>query len=234
MRRLIALMILILTAMHGPIGARAAAPAQPTVKDVALAFGLAIQRDDGAAALRLLAPELRTRIKADQLPAMLNVQRPPIGVHVVRWAFANGRGDATLSMRYSGNVVAEHLFFKLYAEGWRITAIAPEDPLVLQRGAEATVVDFCDAAVRGDARAMRALLTGKLAAMLRTAAQVLALSHISGPLISYDVRGYYGGPAGADVLVKLRSDTLSVLDRFAVINDRDGWRIASIEPVSSA
>jgi hypothetical protein len=207
----------------------AAVASQPSVKDVALAFGLAIERDDGAAALRLLAPELRSRIKAPQLPAMLKVRRPPLGVHVVRWAYANGRGDATLSLRYAGDVmVAEHLFLRLYAEGWRITAIVPEDPLTLQRGAETAVVAFCDAAVRGDPQAMRAQLTDKYAAKVRTNAQVLALLGINGPLVSYNVLSYYGGPAGADVVVALRSDTQAVRDRFAVINDRDGWRIAAI------
>lgn len=227
MRRLMQVLVLILVVLR--CSPAVAAP-QPTVKDVALAFGLAIEHDDGAAALRLLAPDLRDRIKATQLPSMLNVRKPPLSVHVVRWAYENGRGDATLSLRYAGDtMVAEHLFLRLYGEGWRITAIVPEDPLTLQRSAETAVVAFCDAAVRGDWRTMRAQLTDKYAAKNRTSAQVVALLGIGGTLVSYNVQSYYGGPAGADVVVALRSDTEAVRDRFAVINDRDGWRITAIE-----
>lgn len=228
MRRLVHLIALILIVSLSSAGPVFASPKQPTVKDVALAFGLAIEHDDGATALRLLAPDLRSHITASQLPGMLNVRQPPLGVHVIRWAYDNGRGDATLSLRYADHLVAEHLFMKLYAEGWRITAIVPEDPLVLQRGAETAVVAFCDGAIRGDPRTMRAQLTDKYAAKNRTDAQVRGLLGIPGPLLSYNVLNYFGGAAGADVVVKVRSDTRSVTDRFSVINDRDGWRITSI------
>src|SRR5579871_3088662 len=102
MHRFMQVLVLILVILRC---APAVAASQPTVKDVALAFGLAIQHDDGAAALRLLAPDLRDRIKATQLPTMLNVRQPPRGVHVVRWAYDNGRGDATLSLRYAGDTM---------------------------------------------------------------------------------------------------------------------------------
>jgi hypothetical protein len=228
MRRLIFALSIVLIVRGMPHGALAARHSQlPTVKDVALAFGKALQYNDGAAAVSLLAPGIRSHTTVNQLPAMLGVQQAPLGVQVIRWAFAMGTGDATLGLRYRDRMVAEHLVFQLCAEGWRITAIQPEDQTSLQRGAELAVVVFCDAIVKGDPRAMRKQLTLKLLAH-RSYMQIMALLGLSVPIRSYLVESYQGTATGAEVVVALRSDTTTVRDLFVVINDRDGWRIASI------
>lgn len=229
MHRLVGVIVYLAALFWVPHVAMAAPHAQPSVKDVALAFGTAIQHNDGGAATALLAPELRRHTAANQLPTLLGVSSPPLGVRVIRWAYAGVLGDATLSMRYADHTVAEHLYLHLYQEGWRITNIVPEDPVTLQREAEAAVVAFCDAAIRKDVAAMRALLTKKLAAH-RDDKQVMHLLGLAGPLVKYDVTAYAGGPAGADIFVLLHSDGSSVHDHFVVINDRDGWRIAGVAP----
>lgn len=97
----------------------------------------------------------------------------------------------------------------------------------MQRGAETAVVAFCDAAVRMDLTGMRTQLTARFAAKV-AGARVLKLLGLTGPLVSYSVLTYAGGPAGATMSIRLLSDSEVVRDRFSVINDRDGWRIAAI------
>jgi len=230
MGRLVGVFVLLLLVCAPRVAVAAPAGAMPTVKEVALAFGQAIEQNNGAAALKLLAPDLRARLKPDQLPGLLNVQSPPLGARVVRWAYDNGRGDVTLVLRYADHVVAEHLFFRLFGEGWRITAIVPQDPLALRRGAEEAVTAFCDAAIRGDPATMRAQLTAAFAARAHTASAAFGLLGIHSSLLSYQITSFFGTPAGADIMVRLTTEAGATRDRFAVINDRDGWRIAAIEP----
>jgi hypothetical protein len=215
-----------------PATTRAAAPSKPTVKDVALAFGNALVHNDGGMAISLLAPDLRRHTAPNQLPTILNVSSPPRSVHVVRWEYSGRQGDATLSLIYPGNKqIAEQLLMQLYAEGWRITSIEPQDALSLQRAAETTVVAFCDAAARQDAATMRQQLTTKLADH-RSDKDLMKLLKLPGPLDGYTVQSYMGTPAGATIAMNLQSGNATIRDEFAVINDRDGWRIASIAPVS--
>jgi hypothetical protein len=212
-----------------PLVTRAATPAKPTVKDVALAFGNALVHNDGGMALSLLSPELRSHTAATQLPAMLAVTAPPQSVHVVRWAYNGLTGDATLSLRYAaGKQVAERLYMHLYGEGWRITSIVPEDALTLQRAAETAVVAFCDAALHQNVTAMRQELTDKLAAH-RSDKDIMKLLAVPGPLAGYSVESFGGTPAGAEVVVRLQSSSGTVRDQFEVINDRDGWRISAVQ-----
>lgn len=232
MRRLVLLILLLIIPSILPGSALAAsaipAPSHPSVKDVALSFGQAVQHNDGALAHALLAPELRSKTPVNRIPSLLGVAAPPLGVHVVRWAYDGPLGDATLGLEYPGRIVAEHLYLQLFGEGWRITNIVPEDHLTLQRGAETAVVAFCDATVRRDVAAMRAELTPKLSGKSSNR-QVLTLLSLPGPLLGYDVLGYAGGPAGASVYVRLRTAGTRQRVRFVVINDRDGWRIAGVD-----
>lgn len=228
MRRFCFVLLTSLLFLSAPVLARAAAPAKPSVKDVALAFGNALVRNDGGAALALLAPALRSHTAADHLPSLLDVSSPPRSVHVIRWSYAGLLGDATLSLRYpGGKQVAERLYMQLFSEGWRITSIVPEDALALQRAAETTVVAFCDAAVRRNVAAMRQELTGKLADH-RSDAAIMKLLAVPGALAGYSVESYRGTPAGANVVVQLHTAETTVRDDFEVINDRDGWRIAAV------
>jgi len=208
----------------------AASTPQQTVKDVALIFGQALVRNDGGTAVAMLSPELRGHTAPNQLPAMLGVFSPPLTAKVVRWAYSGYSGDATLSMGYAKGPVAERLYMHLYAEGWRITRIVPEDAVALQRAAETVVTAFCDAAVRRDPAAMRKQLTEKYVAKLRAGAAVLHLIPLTGAIAGYSVASFGGTPAGADVYVQVHTDAASVRLHFVVINDRDGWRIASIIP----
>jgi hypothetical protein len=232
MRRFCSLLIIWLIVIWLPLSARAATPAKPTVKAVALAFGMALVHNDGGTAVSLLSPDLRGHTAANQLPALLNVTAPPRRVHVVRWSYAGLEGDATLSLRYAGGQqIAERLYMHLYAEGWRITRIMPEDALALQRAAETAVVAFCDAAVHQDVPVMRQQLTNKLAAH-RSDKAIMQLLAAPGPLAGYSVESYSGTPAGADVVVQLETSSGAVRDDFVVINDRDGWRIAAVSSLA--
>lgn len=232
MRRLVLLILLTIVPSFLPSPAHAATPTpittHPSVKAVALTFGRAVQHNDGATAHALLAPGLRGRTPVNRIPSLLGVTAPPTGVRVVRWAYNGQLGDATLGLEYGGRTVAEHLYLRLFGEGWRITNIVPENHLTLQRGAETAVVAFCDAAVRRDVAGMRAELTPKLSEK-SSDRQVLAVLLLSSPLLGYDVLGYAGGPAGASVYVRLRTAGTSRRVRFVVINDRDGWRIAGVD-----
>jgi hypothetical protein len=152
---------------------------------------------------------------------------------MVRWAYNNGTGDATLSMQYPHIVVAEHLYLHLFTEGWRITAIVHEDAHILRHETEAPVVAFCEAAARQDLRAMRALLTNRLAAHNDTT-HVLGLLGLPGPLLSFTLLSYSGGPSYGSVTVQLHTASGTVTDSFAVVNDINGWRISGIQTVSSS
>ncbi|HVA89837.1 MAG TPA: hypothetical protein VNL71_08330 [Chloroflexota bacterium] len=227
MRRVIFLACIVIIPLCR-IGAAYAAPsALPTVKTIAQAFGQAIQRDDGGAAVNLLAPDLRTRLGPRQLPALLGVARPPLGTQVIRWAFAREQGDATLVLRYPDGPVTEQLSLRLYHEGWRITSILHEDAAALERAAESVVVAFCDAALNDQPALMRAQLTGPLLGRLAIVAPAMLLG-LHAPVQSYLVQGYWGGASGAEVWVTVRSSTQSARDLFEVINDREGWRVAGI------
>jgi hypothetical protein len=232
MRRVIFLACIVIIPLCRVGAAYAAPAAAPTVKTIALAFGQAIQHDDGGAAVHLLAPNLRARLSLSQLPAMLGVTRPPVGTQVVRWAFVREQGNATLVLRYPDGPVTEQLSLRLYREGWRITAILHEDAASLERGAEAAVVAFCDAALHNQPALMRAQLAGPLPGRhdLSAPARLLGLR---GPIQSYLVRGYWGGAAGADVWVTVRSGNQAARDLFEVINDRDGWRVSGISTVAN-
>ena len=230
MRRVIFLACIVIIPLCR-IGAAYAAPAAtPTVKTIALAFGQAIQHDDGGAAVNLLAPNLRARLS--QLPAMLGVTRPPMGTQVVRWAFVRAVGNATLVLRYPDGQVTEQLSLRLYHEGWRITAILHENAAALERAAESVVATFCDAALNNQPVLMRAQLTGSLPRRLDLSAPARLLG-LHGPIQSYLVQGYWGGAAGAEVWVVVRSNNQSARDLFEVINDRDGWRVAGISTLAS-
>jgi hypothetical protein len=205
-----------------------AASAQQTVKTVALIFGEALMRNDGTTAVAMLAPELRSHTAPTQLPALLGVNSPPKAVSVIRWAFDGLTGDATLGMKYANGIVAEHLYLHLYTVGWRITRIVPEDAQELQRAAEAAVTAFCSAAIRGDIAGMRAELTTKYAAKLRSAAAVRKVIALPGSIAGCQVVAFGGTPAGADVYVLVSTGTASLREHFVVINDRTGWRIAAI------
>ena len=232
MRRLVCIILLLIVSSILPSSTQAAtasaATTHPSVKDVALTFGQAVQHNDGATAHALLAPSLRDKTPVNRIPALLGVTAPPSSVRVVRWAYDGRLGDATLGLEYGGRLVAEHLYLQLFGEGWRITNIVPEDHLTLQRGAETAVVAFCDAAVRKDVAGMRAELTPKLS-QKSSNTQVLAVLSLPGPLLGYDVLGYAGGPSGASVYVRLRIAGTARRVRFVVINDRDGWRIAGVD-----
>jgi hypothetical protein len=208
----------------------AAPTAQQTVKDVALIFGQALVRNDGGTAVAMLSPALRSHTAPNQLPAMLGVYSPPLNAKVIRWTFSGDDGNATISMGYAKGPVAERLYMHLYAEGWRIIRIMPEDAVTLQRAAETTVTAFCDAALRRDLEGMRQQLTDKYGAKLRTSAALLQLIPLQGAIAGYSVASFGGTPAGADVYVQVHTDTASVRLHFVVINDRDGWRISSIIP----
>lgn len=225
MRRLIILVCLVIIPLCH-VGAAYAASPSPTVKTIALAFGQAIAHDDGGAALSLLAPDLRTHLTPSRLPAILGVARPPLGAQVIRWAFAQEQGDATLLLRYPEGPVTEQLWFRLYREGWRITAIAHQDAAALELAAESAVVAFCDAALNGRPALMRAQLSDPFAA--HAGKRLGALLGVRGPIRSYLVRNYWGGAAGAEVWVTVRTDTDAVSDRFEVVNEEEGWRIAGI------
>ena len=232
MRRLVLLLVVLIVSSILPGSVLATTPTllatRPSVKEVTLAFGQAVQHNDGATAHALLAPRLRTMTPVNRIPSLLGVSAPPTGVRVVRWAYNGPLGDATLGLEYAGRLVAEHLYLRLFAEGWRITNIVPEDHVTLLRGAETAVVALCDAAVRRDVAGMRAELTPKLSERSSNA-QVLAVLPLPGPLLGYDVLGYVGGPVGASVYVRLRTAGTARRVRFVVINDRDGWRIARVD-----
>ncbi len=230
MRRVIVLVFLLSIPLCHVAGAYAAAKPTPTVKSVAMAFGQAIQNDDGGAAIKLLGPDLRAHLRPDQLPAILGVTQAPSGAMVIRWAFAQGRGDATLGLRYANGIVTEQLALRLYSDGWRITAISHEDATTLEQGAEAVVATFCEGALNGRPAIMHAQVTGKLLKEWKPTTLATALLGVRGSIRSYEMASYHGGPLGADIVVVVRSDTSSVRDLFAVINDRDGWRIANVSP----
>ncbi len=229
MRRAAVLICLVLLSCGRVGGASAAAPT-PTVKSVALAFGQALRNNDGGAALNLLAPELRAHLSPNQLPAVLGVVRPPRGAMVIRWAFAQGQGNATLGLRYAGSMVTEQLSLRLYSDGWRITAISPRDAAALEQGAETAVTAFCDGALNGDPAMMRAQATSRLLKKWRKSAWSAALLGLRDPIRSYQMADYQGDALGAEIVVVVRSATRSVRDRFEVINDRDGWRVAGVWP----
>lgn len=221
--------LVVLACLLGPANrAEARAPSPPTVKDTALDFGKALMHNDGRAALALLSPDFRRNTPATQLPRLLGVDRAPLGAHVVRWQYRGRLGDATLSLAYTGVPVAEHLYLRLYPQGWLITGILSESPAMLRRGAEAAVTAFFDAALHRDAMQLRAQLTSSLGRSL-SAARVPALLGLAGPLTVYRLAGYDGTPAGADVYVLAACATGSIRVHLVVINERDGWRIAAIE-----
>jgi len=230
MRRVIVLVFLCIIPLCQVGAVYAVAKPVPTVKSVALAFGRAIQHDDGGAAVNLLAPDLRAHLHPDQLPAVLGVSQAPAGAMVIRWAFAQGQGDATLGLRYANGIVTEQLSLRLYSDGWRITAIAHEDAATLEQGAEAVVASFCEGALNGELTVMHAQVTGKLLKSWKPTTQASALLGLRAPIRSYELASYHGGPLGADIVVVVRSDTSAMHDLFEVINDRDGWRIANISP----
>jgi hypothetical protein len=230
MRRIIVLVFLLIVPLCQVGGASAAAKSTPTVKSVALAFGRAIQNDDGGAAVNLLAPDLRAHLHPDQLPAVLGVRQAPLGAMVIRWAFAQRQGDATLGLRYANGIVTEQLSLHLYSSGWRITAISHQDAATLEQGAEAVVAAFCEGALNGEPALMHAQVTGKLLKDWKPTTLATALLGVRGSIRSYELASYHGGPLGADIVVVVRSDTSSVRDLFAVINDRDGWRIEGVSP----
>ncbi|HXT33982.1 MAG TPA: hypothetical protein VN837_00265, partial [Chloroflexota bacterium] len=178
------------------------------------------------------APDLRARLSLSQLPAVLGVTRPPVGTQVVRWAFVRAEGNATLVLRYPDGQVTEQLSLRLYREGWRITAILHEDAATLERAAESVVTAFCDAALNNQLVLMRAQLTSPLPRHIDLSAPARLLG-LHGPIQSYLVQGYWGGAAGAEVWVIMRSNDQSVRDLFEVINDRDGWRVAGISILAS-
>ena len=228
MRRVSALVFMVIIPLCQVGAAHAASKPAPTVKSVALAFGQAIRDDDGGAAVSLLAPDLRAHVHPGQLPAMLGVAQPPLGAVVIRWAFAQGHGDATLGLRYADGIVTEQLSLRLYSEGWRITAISHEDAATLEHGAEAAVTAFCEGALHGEPAVMHAQITGRLLKDWKKAMLPARLLGLHSAIRSYDVASYQGGAFGAEIVVVVRSDTRSVRDLFEVINDRDGWRIAGI------
>jgi hypothetical protein len=229
-RRIIVLVFILIIPLCHVGAAHAAAKPAPTVKSVALAFGRAIQHNDGGAAISLLAPTLRAHLRPDQLPAILGVRQAPVAVMVIRWAFAQGQGDATLGLRYANGIVTEQLSLHFYSNGWRITAISHEDAAALEQGAEAVVAAFCDGALNGEPAVMHAQVTGKLLKEWKPTTLAAALLGVSGSIRSYEMASYHGGPLGADIVVVVRSDTNSVRDLFEVINDRDGWRISGVSP----
>ncbi|MGH2344379.1 MAG: hypothetical protein ACRDG4_04075, partial [Chloroflexota bacterium] len=132
-----------------------------------------------------------------------------------------------------GSMVTEQLSLRLYTDGWRITAISHEDAVALEQGAEAAVTAFCDGALNGNPSMMRAQITGRLLKKWKKATWSAVLLGLHGPIRSYRVADYQGGALGAEIVVVIRSDTRSVRDRFEVINDQDGWRIAGVSSQSS-
>jgi hypothetical protein len=127
--------------------------------------------------------------------------------------------------------VTEQLSLRLYREGWRITAILHEDSAALERAAESVVAAFCDAALNNQPALLHAQIADSFPRRLNLSAPARLLG-LHGPIQSYLVQRYWGGAAGAEVWVIVRSNNQLARDLFEVINDRDGWRVAGISTLA--